>query len=302
MDIRELQIFLAIARERSVSGAAKHMYMTPQGVSKILKNLESELDCQLFHRSKSGMSLTESGNYFFAYARDSVERSKQMRGELLRIKQRQMQVVDLLSAYGILRLVTPECILAFKREHPEIQLLYREYPDLQVEKLFAEGEGNVAFSIGEFDEKANHVFSLESFEVKMLVNKANPLSSRESVTIEDLKGQPLYIESDQFYIYRLIMERCHAAGFEPKIVFETSGFSLCNKMVRQNKGVSVMVDFIYEDMSSSDVKLIPFSDGTYAWSACMLTRRGEEENEAVSCFQKHVKKWLEKIESGEIQR
>lgn len=302
MDIRELQIFLAIARERSVSGAAKHLYMTPQGVSKILKNLEAELDCQLFHRSKAGMSLTESGNYFFAYARDSVERSKQMRGELLRIKQRQMQVVDLLSAYGILRLVTPECILAFRREHPEIELLYREYPDLQVEKLFAEGEGNVAFSIGEFDEKAHHILPLETFEVKMLVNKANPLSCRESVTIEDLKGQPLYIESDQFYIYRLIMERCQAAGFEPEIVFETSGFSLCNKMVQQNKGVSVMVDFIYEDMSNGDVKLIPFSDGAYCWSACMLTRRGEEENVAVSCFQKHVKNWLEKIKNGEIQR
>lgn len=37
MDIRELEIFLWIVRERSISSAAKHLYMTPQGVSKILK-------------------------------------------------------------------------------------------------------------------------------------------------------------------------------------------------------------------------------------------------------------------------
>ena len=50
MDIHDLKIFLTIAQEGSVSKASKILYMTPQGTSKVLKNLETEMGCQLFIR------------------------------------------------------------------------------------------------------------------------------------------------------------------------------------------------------------------------------------------------------------
>ena len=68
MDIHDLKIFLTIAQEGSVSKASKILYMTPQGTSKVLKNLETEMGCQLFIRDKSGMKLTESGERFREYA------------------------------------------------------------------------------------------------------------------------------------------------------------------------------------------------------------------------------------------
>lgn len=271
MDIHDLKIFLTIAQEGSVSKASKILYMTPQGTSKVLKNLEIEMGCQLFIRDKSGMKLTESGEKFREYALKDVDDYYQVKKDILHIEQRQKKVVDLLSAYGILRLLTPDCLVAFREKYPDIEFHYREYPDLPVEQLFAGNEGNVAFSIGDFDE---HLYQVV----------------------------PLFIESSQFHIYHLIVEKCEKAGFEPDIIFQTSGFSLCHKMVKENKGISVAVDFIYDDMREDGMKLIPFSDGIYEWKACMLTRRDEEENEGVQCFRKHVQEWLQKIRSGEITR
>lgn len=302
MDIRDLNVFLTIAQEGSISKASRNLYMTPQGVSKVLKKLEDELESQLFVRGGSGLELSQSGRRFLEYAREDVTQYGRMKKDVLHIEQRQRRVVDLLSAYGILRLVTPECILAFRRKYPEIEFHYREYPDLQVERLFAENEGNVAFSIGAFDDAKYHVVPLEAFPVRLLVNERHPLAERESVSIQDLKGEPLYIESSQFYIYHLIMGKCQEAGFEPEVVFQTSGFSLCHKMVKMNKGISVTVDFVYEDMEGNGLRLVPFSDGGYEWSACMLTRKEESENIAVQCFHRHVREWLQKIRSGEIQR
>lgn len=171
-----------------------------------------------------------------------------------------------------------------------------------MEQLFEEKEGNVAFSIGDFDEEKYHVVPLETFPIKMLVNERHPFASRESVTIEDLKDEPLYIESSQFQIYHLVMDKCREAGFKPNIAFQTSGFSLCHKMVKANKGISVTVDFVFDDMRESGMKLIPFSDGVYEWKACMITRRDEEENEAVQCFRQHIQDWIGKIRRGEITR
>ncbi|MCI5869729.1 MAG: LysR substrate-binding domain-containing protein, partial [Dorea sp.] len=101
-----------------------------------------------------------------------------------------------------------------------------------------------------------------------------------------------------------IVTRCREAGFEPNIIFETSGFSLCHKMVKENKGISVTVDFISDDMrrKGDGMVLIPFSDGEYEGKMCMLTRKGETPGNGVELFQKHVKEWLDLIRAGIIKR
>ena len=83
------------------------------------------------------------------------------------------------------------------------------------------------------------------------------------MSIRDLKGERLYIESSEFHIHQLILEKCRQAGFEPEIAFETSGFSLCHRMVQKNKGISVTVDFIFDDMGQGNTVMIPFEEGPF---------------------------------------
>ena len=302
MNFRDLTIYQTVVREKSITKASRLLYMTPQGVSKVIKNLEGELNCTLLVRTLNGMELTESGRCFEEYVTESVERFQLMKNKLLHIEQKKHGVVDLLSAYGILRLVTPECIWAFQKKYPEIIFHYREFPDRQVERLFQELEGNVAFTVAGFEEDLYDVTELEAFPIRLLVNEKHPLSRNRSVTIRDLKGQPLYIESSEFQIHHLIKEKCRQAGFEPNIVFATSGFSLCHKMVKANKGISVTVDFIFEDMKMDGLVKIPFSDGEYEWKVCMLTRKDEMVGQAVELFQRHVKDWIRQIQNGSITR
>lgn len=302
MNIRDLTSFQIIVKEKSLTKASKLLYMTPQGLSKVVKNLEAELNCKLLVRTVNGIELTESGQRLMEYAAKMTEDYNELRNDILHIQQRHHGVVDLLSAYGILRLVTPECIQAFKKKYPQIEFHYREYPDRQVERLFQEREGNVAFSIAGFEDGLYHVTELESFPVKLLVHENHPLSRRESVGIRDLMGEPLYIESSEFKIHHMIAGRCREEGFQPDIVFETSGFSLCHKMVKAQKGVSVTVDFVFDDMKEQGLRLIPFSDGIYEWKVCMITRRGETVGKAVELFQGHVMEWLAGIKVGSITR
>ncbi len=302
MDIRDIRIFQAVAKTKNITKASGLLYMTPQGISKVIKNLEQECGSDLFYRRQGGLELTPAGQCFSAYADEFNNKYRAMQNDLLHIRQKERGIVDLLSAYGILRMVTPECIIAFRREHPDIEFHYREYPDREVERLFEQHEGNVAFSIAEFDESKYDVFELASFPIRLLVSQKHPLARRSAVTIEDLKNQPLYIENNNFKIHQLILDRCGAAGFCPNIVFETCGFSLCHKMVRENKGVSVTVDFITDDMSKEGLRLLPFSDGDYFWKMCMLLRKSDVISPAVSLFQEHVITWIRGIQKGEIVR
>ena len=57
----DLKIFLAIAREGSISGAAKRLAVQHSTVSRRLRSLEERLDTRLIERKTSGYELTEAG-------------------------------------------------------------------------------------------------------------------------------------------------------------------------------------------------------------------------------------------------
>lgn len=71
------------------------------------------------------MQLTESGRRFLEYADKDIEDYYQVKKDILHIEQRQRKVVDLLSAYGIIRMVTPDCIAEFCKKYPDIEFHYR---------------------------------------------------------------------------------------------------------------------------------------------------------------------------------
>lgn len=298
MTIKDLENFRTVCEERSITKAARLLYITPQGLSKSIKNLESEWHTRLLNRTTQGITLTETGEYLYQHLPEFLDSYYNIYTNVQKIQQTQNREIDLLSAYGILRLVSPECITDFRTKHPEITLRYREYPDKQVERLFREKEGNVAFTIGpsEPDDFTEfHAIKLESFPIKLLVNRSHPLSQKQYVEITDLKNEPLYLESSDFYIHHLIVEKCKLAGFTPNIIFETSGFSLCHKMVRKNKGISVVVDFVFDDMGDDSMTLIPFCDGNYEWTTYMLTRKEKDISPDILLFQKYVVKWMKNM-------
>ena len=134
MTIQELEYFKIICREKSITKAARQLYITPQGLSKTLKNLESELQTTLLTRNTSGVTLTETGQYLCDHLDILLTDYYTLRHGIREITQRQNHEIDLLSAYGILRLVTPDCITAFREKYPHISVHYREYPDKQAEK------------------------------------------------------------------------------------------------------------------------------------------------------------------------
>lgn len=302
MDLKDLEYFKTICEQKSITKAAHSLYMTPQGLSKIVKNMENELEAVLLNRSGTGITLTESGQYLYDHLPEFLHTYQHICNEIRCIEQRETHEIELLSAYGILRLVTPECLAAFREKYPHIHLSYREYPDRQVERLFLNGEGNVAFTVGNDALKHVDAVAMEKFEIKLLAHKDHPLAQKKSVTIQDLADYPLYIESSEFNIFHLIMNKCEQAGITPNIAFESSGFSLCHKMVAKNKGISVTVDFVFDDMSNDNIVMLPFEDGIYEWETYMLSRKGEKPTPDVTLFREFVLDWMHKIKTGKLDR
>ena len=68
LKLEHLQTFLAVARYRSVSHAAKALHLTQPTATSRIKALEDALGAQVFDRTASGMTLTKRGDMLLRYA------------------------------------------------------------------------------------------------------------------------------------------------------------------------------------------------------------------------------------------
>ena len=69
MNLRHLELFLAIAERGSVMAGAKASYLSQSTASQTLAALEDDLGVVLFERGRAGAKLTEAGKSFQSHAR-----------------------------------------------------------------------------------------------------------------------------------------------------------------------------------------------------------------------------------------
>ena len=76
MDTRQLNYILTIAECGSISKAANKLFISQSGLNQQLQRIEKELGISLFERDTHHLAITESGNIFLRYARETLNREK----------------------------------------------------------------------------------------------------------------------------------------------------------------------------------------------------------------------------------
>ena len=72
MEYKQLQVFLKVCETKSITKAAERLFISQQAVSRIIANLESELNARLFIRTPQGVELTDWGGELEQHHHDSI--------------------------------------------------------------------------------------------------------------------------------------------------------------------------------------------------------------------------------------
>ncbi len=82
----QLNAFVAVSAHSSIRGAARVLGVTPPAITKIIRELESELGVPLIERSVKGVELTEYGAAFAPRARLLLDDMRRARNELAELR------------------------------------------------------------------------------------------------------------------------------------------------------------------------------------------------------------------------
>ncbi len=146
----QLQAFLAVARSRSFSGAARELGVSRSAVSQSVRQLEEELRVTLVARTTRSVSLTDAGRRLLESAGPAVA---QVRAALTEVTAKPGEVV------GRVRLTVPRSAFHFVIE-PVLPKFRERHPRIEVELVFEDrrvdivGEGyDAGIRLSEFVER-----------------------------------------------------------------------------------------------------------------------------------------------------
>ena len=145
-DLVDLQLFIAVAEARSITGGALRSHLALASASARIKSLEAGLGTALLKRGRRGIELTAAGESLLDHARIIFHNVDAMRGDLSAYASGARASVHLLANTSGLSEHLPKALAAFLREHPDISVDVEERESTDIAAAIASGAADLGFA------------------------------------------------------------------------------------------------------------------------------------------------------------
>lgn len=233
--IRQFRTALAAARLGSFVAAGRQVGLTQAAVSLQIKNLESELDTQLFERRAQAAVPTAHGRQILAELEDLVARYEQLlaqSGDALRGSLRIGTLVSsLMGTFGTV-------LARIKRDYPALRITLLAGQSADFAARVASGELDAAV-VTEPPHGVEPALVWTPLYQEPLVLIAAARLRRKSVA-SLLASEPFLQFDRSLWTGRLITEALARQGASPGIILELNSIEAIAELVRQDYGVAVV--------------------------------------------------------------
>ncbi len=240
MEVRQLQIFRALAEELNFTRTAERVNTVQSNVTAQIKALEEELGVPLFDRLGRRVSLTDAGRRFQPFAQQA----------LIAMEQGERAIRHGADPSGPLRISAPESILTyrlpqvlrvFRRRFPNVELVFVPHIGENFVSELDTGKIDLAFNMCDTPSNAAYRMLPLRTERIFLVGDANhPLAGRRTVKPVDLTGQTLLL-TESGCGYRAKLDRVLALqSVRPGNITEFSSVEAMKECVRVGMGLALL--------------------------------------------------------------
>ncbi|MFK8252588.1 LysR family transcriptional regulator [Ancylobacter terrae] len=255
--LRQLQYFVAVAENGSVSSAAHTLSISQSTVTEALRELELDLGFRLLERHARGADLTLKGHHFLSHARKILASVADARralsaGESAALNGRlTLGVTPLVAGY-----VFSDLLARYRRAFPGVAVEAVEDAADYLEHLLVGGELDVAVMVLPPGRRSS-ALQTEAMEVspyRVWLPLGHPAATEERVSLRDLGGEPhVLLTIDEIAEASEIVWR--RLGIRPPVAFRTRSVEAVRSLVATGAGVAVMPDLTYRPWSLEGDKI-----------------------------------------------
>jgi len=288
VDLRQLRYFIAISEARSLSQAARNVYVTQPTLTASLKKLEADLHTRLVVRTPgSELELTAAGRRLYDEGCRIVRQVDALVDEIRGMEDAAATHIRV----GLTVLFAMQhmpSISEFIATHVGTEVTLVQSGSMELQKALVEDEIDVALVSYPVMERDISIEPLPdpagSYSVSVVMKDDNPLAGREAVTFADLAEQRFCSLSDRFVLGRVLRRRSAEVGFTPDVVLSDDNWEVLIAAVRSLDAVVLMPASFERRTVLDGLVWVPLDDKANHFPIGIATHRTAERSGVVDEF------------------
>lgn len=211
-----------MAKCLSFTKAAEQLFVSQPALSRHIKNMEEELNIQLFVRTSNGIRLTPAGSSLYVGMLDMYNNYMEMVQKAEKIQKGlngslKVGILDQTNVADFMPLIYAD----FQKNYPNVDLWFQEGSfKYLLSELYA-GRLDMIFTLKfEIERKESIIYQYVSRSKDYIVmSRFHPLAAKEKVTLDDVKNETFVMisEEDNPESAPLILAICKEHGFVPQV-------------------------------------------------------------------------------------
>jgi len=246
VDINQLEVLVAVARERSFSRAAESLNKTQPAISQAVRRLEKEVGETLFDRSSKDGTLTPAGESLLDYARQMLNLRQAARTALREIRELQQGKLTISANEHTVFYLLP-LIGEFRRRFPAVKIeVQRGVASRIPEEVTARGVelGVVSFAPHETSIKAVPVMT---DSLALIVAPTHPLAGKNEVSIKELDNASFVAHNAPSPYRQKVIEAFDRHRTKLNIDIELPSLEAIKRLVERGVGIALVPRLTAED-------------------------------------------------------
>ena len=237
---------MKVCEEQSINKAAGKLFITQQGLSRVIANLEKNLNVKLLERNARGVFPTEEGQYLYEKCEKLICMLDEIEAGMKQMANRRKRLT-IGYACGVMHAFSFQLIQKYKSEHREMEITCEEFLNQELIDKITQSEIDVGFIIGKNSSGELVKEQLTERQMVILVYPGHPFYEKDGIYIRELENEPLIMLGERSFLYYEFQRMCRQCGFEPQIVVKTMESAMTRKLCREHVGIGLDVDFELEE-------------------------------------------------------
>jgi len=277
----QLRAFLAVARHRGFSAAARALGVSQPTLTTQVQSLEREHNVELFFRRGRRVDLSETAQRLLPIAQNIAE--LELDALNLLVNSGALHVGHLrIGAVGPFHVI--EMVDAYRARYPRVELSIRLGNSAQTLADLENYVTDVAVLASFTDDARFHALPYADHAVVLFAHRSHPFYQRETVRLAELEQQPILMR-EQGSTTRLALEKAlQQAGVRVQVVMEIGSREALREAVARGLGLGAVseAEFVPDErFRMVRIEGDPVSTHTYVY--CLAERR---EGRLVGSFMK----------------
>ena len=238
MNIRQLEIFLAVCETMSVTETSKRLYLSQPAISKTIRELEADIGILLFDRINGKLHLNEAGKVFRIKADQLMEDFEALKN----FDSRSSGKIPLRLGISLTIAMNslPYAVEQFKIKYPETPLKIYSENVQQVQQRLMNGEIDIAF-IESFE--SNQGFNTEilsEYSLFLVCSSHSKFAGKEKINRDDLLSLPFLLREKGSTLRDCFDELTHELKADISPVLESINTEVLIKAAQAGMGITVL--------------------------------------------------------------